>query len=156
MALRESALNGYSPTGKALVCILWRKGEILKGERGKPTYWCMLFQTNSLFSFLIFFSFLSVLVLIFSLFLFLLCFFFPFYIVKNPLFFDPLYRARQGPLYSACRDQCFTVLLLNRLCLVWVCLPIIQNPCQTEANPFCPSVRSGLILSFYAPRPFLP
>ena len=37
----------------------------LKGERGKPTYWCMLFQTNSPFSFLVFFSFLSVFVLIF-------------------------------------------------------------------------------------------
>ena len=58
--------------------------------------------------------------------------------MKNPLFFDPLYRARQGPLYSACRDQCFTVLPLNRLCLVWVYLPIVQNPCQTEADPFCP------------------
>ena len=95
----------------------------------------MLFQTNSLFSFLVFFSFLSVFVLIFFLFL-LLCF--SFYVVKkNPLFFDPVYRARQGPLYSACRDQCFTVLPLNRLCLVWVCLPIVQNPCQTEADPFC-------------------
>ena len=53
------------------------------------------------------------------------------------MFFDPFYRARQGPLYSACRDQCFTVLPLNRLCLVWVYLPIVQNPCQTEVNPFC-------------------
>ena len=125
----------------------------LKGERGKPTYWCMLFQTNSLFSFLVFFSFLSVFDLIFFLFL-LLCF--NFYVVKNPLFFDPFYRARQGPLYSACRDQCFTVLPLNRLCLVWVYLPIIQNPCQTETDPFCLFVCRGLILSFYAPRPFLP
>ena len=31
MALRESALKGYSPTGKALVCILWRKCEIFEG-----------------------------------------------------------------------------------------------------------------------------
>ena len=113
----------------------------LKGERGKPIYWCMLFRTNSLLSFLVFFPFLSVFVLIFFLFL-LLCF--SFHVVKNPLFFDPPYRARQGPLYSACRDQCFTVLPLNRLCLVWVCLPIVQNLCQTEADPFCP---------FCAPRP---
>ena len=56
---------------------------------------------------------------------------------EKSLFYGPLYRARQGPLYSACRDQCFTVLPLNRLCLVWACLPIVQNPCQTEANPFC-------------------
>ena len=74
---------------------------------------------------------------------------------KSPVF-RSLYRARQRPLYSVCRDQCFTVLPLNRLCLVWVCLPIVQNPCQTEADPFCPSVRRRLILSFCAPRPFLP
>ena len=63
------------PLGKALVCILWRKGEILKGERGKPIYWCMLFRTNFLLSVLVFFPFLSIFVLIFFL-LFLLCFFF--------------------------------------------------------------------------------
>ena len=117
----------------------------------------MLFQTNSLLSFLVFFPFLSAFVLIFFLFL-LLCSFF--YVVKNPLFSNPQYRARQGPLYSACRDQCFTVLPLNRLCLAWVCLPIVQNPCQTEADPFCPfcaprthfvhSVHRGLILSLCA------
>ena len=88
------------PMGKFLFAFL-EKGKILKGERGKPIYWCMLFRTNSLLSFLVFFHFLSVFVLIFFL-LFLLCF--SFYVVKNPLFFDPLYRARQGPLYSACRD----------------------------------------------------
>ena len=141
------------PLGKLSFAFFGGKVRFLKGERGKPTYWCMLFQTNSLLSFLVFFPFLSVFVLIFFLFL-LLCF--SFYVVKNPLFFDPLYRARQGPLYSACRDQCFTVLPLNRLCLVWVCLPIVQNSCQTEADPFCPSMRRGLILSFCAPRPFLP
>ena len=153
MVLRESALNGYSLTGKVLVCVLWRKVRFLKGEKGEPIYWCMLFRTNSLLSFLVFFPFLSVFVIIFFL-LLLLCF--SFHVVKNPLFFDPLYRAWQRPLYSACRDQCFTVLPLNRLCLVWVYLPIVQNPCQTEADSFCPSVRRGLILSFRAPRPFLP
>ena len=129
------------------------KVRFLKGKRGKSIYWCMLFRTNSLLSFLVFFPFLSVFILIFFLFL-LLCF--SFYVVKNPLFSHPLYRARQGPLYSACRDQCFTILPLNRLCLVWVCLPIVQNPYQIEADPFCPSVRGGPILSFCAPRPFLP
>ena len=141
------------PLGKFSFAFFGRNVRFLKGERGKLTYWCMLFQTNFLFSFLVFFPFLSVFVLIFFLFL-LLCF--SFYVVKNSLFFDPLYRARQGPLYSACRDQCFTVLPLNRLCLVWVCLRIVQNPCQTEADPFCPSMRCGLILSFCAPQPFLP
>ena len=45
----------------------------LKGERGKPIYWCMPFRTNSLLSFLVFFHFLSIFVLIFFL-LFLLYF----------------------------------------------------------------------------------
>ena len=112
----------------------------------------MLFRTNSLLSFLVFFPFFSVFVLIFFLFPLALFFFSPYEIY--PLFFDPLYRARQGPLYSACRNQCFTVLPLNRLCLVWVHLPIVQNPCQTEADSFCPSVRRGLILSFCAPRTY--
>ena len=33
MALRESALNGYSPTGKVLVCIFFflEEGEIFEG-----------------------------------------------------------------------------------------------------------------------------
>ena len=153
MALRESALNGYSPTGKVLVCILWKNVRFLKGERGKPIYWCMLFRINSLLSFLVFFPFLSIFVLIFFL-LLLLCF--SFHVVRNPLFFDPFYRARQGSLYSACRDQCFTVLPLNRLCLVWVHLPIVQNPCQTEADSFCPSMRRELILSCPSVRRGLP
>ena len=96
----------------------------------------MLFQTNSLLSFLVFFPFLSIFHS--NLFFFSSYSAFFFYVVKNPLFFDPSYRARQGPLYSACRDQCFTVLPLNRLCLVWVCLPIVQNLCQIKADPFCP------------------
>ena len=94
----------------------------------------MLFPTNSLFSFLVFFPFFSLFVLIF--FSFLLTLFF-FLCRENPPFFPPLYRARQGSFYSACRDQCFTILPLNRLCLVWVCLPIVQNLYQTEADPFC-------------------
>ena len=97
----------------------------------------MLFQTNSLLSFLVFFPFLSVFHSNLFFFSSYSAFFF-FYVVKSPLFFDPPYRARQGPLYSVCRDQCFTVLPLNRLCLVWVCLLIVRNPCQTEADPFCP------------------
>ena len=121
----------------------WRKVRFLKGERGKPIYWCMLFRTNSLLSFFVFFPFLSVFILIFFLFL-LLCF--SFHLVKNPLFFYPLYRARPGPLYSACRDQYFTILPLNRLCLAWVYLPTML--CDTEPLPD----RGGLILSFCAPR----
>ena len=89
------------PLGKLSFAFFGGKVRFLKGERGKPTYWCILFQTNSLFSSLVFFSFLSVFVLILFFFL-LLCF--PFYVVKDPLSFNPSYRARQGPLYSACRD----------------------------------------------------
>ena len=89
------------PLGKLSFAFFGGNVRFLKAERGKPIYSCMLFRTNSLLSFLVFFPFLSVFVLIFFL-LFLLCF--SFYVVKNPLFFLPLYKARQGPLYSACRD----------------------------------------------------
>ena len=89
------------PLGRFSFAFLGGKVRFLKGERGEPIYWCMLFRTNSLLSFLVFLPFLSVFILIFFLFL-LLCF--SFHVVKNPLFFDPFYRARQGPLYSACRD----------------------------------------------------
>ena len=142
------------PLGKLSFAYFGGKVRFLKGERGKPIYWCMLFRTNSLLSFLVFFPFFSVFILILFLFPLALFFFSPCEIY--PLFFHPFYRARQGPLYSACRDQCFTVLPLNRLCLVWVYLSIVQNPYQTEVDSFCPSVRRGLILSFCAPRPFLP
>ena len=108
----------------------------MKGERGKPIYWCMLFRTNSLLSFLVFLSFF--LSFRSNLFFFSSYSVLSFLCCENPLFSDPQYRARQGPLYSAYCDQCFTVLPLNRLCLVWVCLPIVQNPCQTEVDPFCP------------------
>ena len=45
----------------------------------------------------------------------------------NTLFFGPFLRARQGPFYNACRDQCFTILPLNRLCLVWAYLPTTKS-----------------------------
>ena len=65
MALRESALNGYSPLGKLSFAFFGGKVRFLKGERGKPIYWYMLFRTNSLLSFLVFFPFLSIFALIF-------------------------------------------------------------------------------------------
>ena len=61
------------PLGKLSFAFFGGKVRFLKGERGKPIYSCMLFRTNSLLSFLVFFPFLSVFVLIFFL-LFLLCF----------------------------------------------------------------------------------
>ena len=98
---------------------------------------------NQLSFFLVFFSFLFCFLSYLFLF-FLLCFFFPFTLQNMLCFLSPFYRARQEPFYSACRDHGFTVLPLNRLCLVWVYLPIVQNPCQTEADSFCPTVRRGL------------
>ena len=89
------------PLGKFSFAFLGGNVRFLKGERGKLIYWCMLFRTNSLLSFLVFFPFLSIFVLIFFLLSLLFFFFLP---RENPLIFDPLYRARQGPLYSACRD----------------------------------------------------
>ena len=64
----------------------------------------------SVFSLIFFFSF--------SCFL-LLCFL---SLRECPLFFDPLFRARQGSFYNACRGQFFTTLPFNRLCLVWAYL----------------------------------
>ena len=90
------------PLGKLSFVFFGGKVRFLKGERGKPIYWCMLFRTNSFLSFSLYFrSNLFSSNLFFSS---LLTLFFLFYVVKNPLFFPPLYRARQGPLYSACRD----------------------------------------------------
>ena len=133
------------PMGKFLFAFL-EKGKILKGERGKPIYWCMLFELTLFFlsQFSFFSSLFSFLSFFFS---FPLALFFFSRCEMYSLFFHRFYRARQGPLYSAYRDQCFTVLPLNRLCLVWVYLPTIlcdTKPCQTEADSFCPTVRRGL------------
>ena len=84
---------------------------------------------------------------------FLLCFLsylFSFYSV-NALFFDPLFRAWQGPFYSACRGQCFITLPLNRLCLVWAYLPTttvfvcMSHPCQVKAGLFHSSVHRSTL-----------
>ena len=148
-------INGFEGVGHEWLQSHWEssclhfleKGEILKGKRGKPIYWCMLFELTLffLFQFPFLFSLFSFLSFFFSLALF---FFSPCEI--HPLFFDLFYRARQGPLYSACRDQYFTVLPLNRLCLVWVYLPTML--CDTKPLPD----RGGLILSLCASWPFLP
>ena len=90
------------PMGKFLLAFFLEKGEILKGEREKPIYWCMLFELTLFF--------ISEFSFIFSLFSFLSFFIFPlalFFFSRceiYSLFFDPFYTARQGPLYSACRD----------------------------------------------------
>ena len=88
---------------------------------------------SSLFSsvfFLIFFSFL------------LLCFLFT---PRMLCFFGLFFRARQGPFYSACRDQCFTTLPLNRLCLIWAYLP------TTKFVRHSPLPDKGKFVSFFSP-----
>ena len=45
------------PLGKLSFAFFGGKVRFLKGERGKPIYWCMLFRTNPLLSFLVFFPF---------------------------------------------------------------------------------------------------
>ena len=127
-------------------CLRFGREQDLKGERGKPIYWCMpielslFFPQSPLFSSL--FSFLSFFFSFYSVFLF--------YSV-NSLFFDPPFRARQGPFYSAYRDQCFTTLPLNRLCLVWAYLPTtkgfvcVSHPCQTQTGLFHSLVRRSTL-----------
>ena len=139
-----------APLGKLSFAFFGGNVRFLKGERGKPTYWCMLFQTNSLFSFLVFFSFLSAFVLIFFLFL-LLCF--SFYVVKNPLFFNPCTGHGKGlfivpavtsvllfcPLtafvWSGCTCQSYKTPARQRR---------IHFVLLRAADYFCPSARRGL------------
>ena len=121
-------------------CLHFGRKQDLKGERGKPIYWCMPIELNSLFS-LVSFIFFSV---FFSyLFSFLLTLFF-FSLRKNTLFFNPRFRARQGLFYSACRDQSFTILPLNRLYLVWAYLPTTKS---VRHSPLLDKGRFVLFLS---------
>ena len=118
-------------------CYVLEESRIWRGREGKPTYWCMPPELSLLFpQFPLFFSLFSFLSFFFS---FTLLFFF--YSV-NTLFFGPLFRARQGPFYSACRDQSFTILPLNRFCLVWAYLP------TTKGVWHLPSLDKGRFVSF--------
>ena len=73
--------------------------------------------------------------------------------MKNPLFFDPSNRTRQGPLYSACRDQCFTVFPLTAFVWFGCTYQSYKTPARQRrihfvflcaADSFCPSARRGL------------
>ena len=86
MALRESDLNGYCPKRKS-PCLHFGRKQDLKGERGKPIYWCMPIELTLLF-FLVFFLSFSIFFLIFFLF-FLLCF--SFHSLKKILYFSILF-----------------------------------------------------------------
>ena len=139
------------PLGKLSFAFFGGNVRFLKGEKGKPIYWCMLFRTNSLLSFLVFFPFLSVFVLIFFL-LFLLCFSF-FMSWKIPCFSIPSTGHGKGlfivpavtsvllfcPLtafvWSRCTCQSYkTPARQRRIHFVFLC----------AANSFCPSARRGL------------
>ena len=118
IVLRESDLNGYCPKG--VLVTFWKRVGFEGGERETD----LLVHVHCITSH---FSLISS--LFFSIF-FLIFFFsftlFSFYSV-NPLSFGPLFRAQQGPFYSACRVQCFTTLPLNCLCLVWAYLPTTKG-----------------------------
>ena len=119
MALRESDLNDYCP--KAVLVTFWKRAGFEGGKRETD----LLVHAHCITSHfsLIFSLFFSVFFLIFFLF-FLLCF--SFY-SQNALFFGSLLRARQGPFYSVCHDQSFTILPFNRLCLVLAYLPTTKS-----------------------------
>ena len=147
------------PLGRFSFCILWRKCEILKGERGKPTYQCMLFQTNFLFSFLVFFPFFSLFVLIFFLYSVLF-----FYVVKIPCF-SILFTGHGKGLFIV--PAVTNVLLFCPLtAFVWpgYACQSYKTPARQRRIHFVHFVHRGLILSILCttdsfclcvPRPFL-
>lgn len=132
-------INGYKGVGsewllpKMNPCYVLEESRIWRGRKGnRPTGACLLYYLSffSSISFLpFFFFFYSV---------------FSFYSV-NTLFFDPFFKARQGPFYNACRGQCFTTLPLNRLCLVWAYLP------TTKSVWHSPLPDKGRFVSFLSP-----
>ena len=131
---------------RVIVYVFGKKVRFERGERETDllvhAHW-----TNSTFS-LVSFLFFSIFFLIF--FPFLLALFF-FSLRKNTLFFDPLYRAQQKPFYSVCRDQGFTILPLNRLCLVWAYLPTTRGVCHSLLPD-----RGRFHFSLYCSTSFLP
>ena len=96
----------------------WKRTRFEGGERENDLsvhVHCITSHSSLIFFSLFFFVFLS--------YLFSSSFYsvFSFYSI-NALFFHLFLRARQGPFYSACHDQSFTILPFNHLCLVWACL----------------------------------
>ena len=101
---------------KESLFMFWKRARFEGGERENdlPVHaYCVTSHSSLIFS--LFFS------------IFFLIFFLFFLLRKNALFFDPLFRARQAPFYSAYHDQGFTVLPLNCLCLVWAYLPTTMS-----------------------------
>ena len=147
-------INGFEGIGpewlssqwESFLLAFWRKMRFWREREADLLVHAL--WTNSLLSFLVFFPFLSVFVLIFFLSL-LLCF--SFHIVRCTICFFTLSTGHGKGLFIV--PAVTSVLLfcpINRLCLAWVYLPTML--CDIEPLPD----RGGLILSFCAPRPLLP
>ena len=142
------------PLGKFSFAFLGGKVRFLKGERGELIYWCMLFQTNSLLSFLVFLSF--------------------FLSFRSNLFFFSSYSVlsflcRENLLFSISNTghgkglfivpAVTSVLLFCPLtAFVWsgYACQSYKTPARLRQIHFVHSVRRRLILSFCVPWPFLP
>ena len=92
-------INGFEGAGpewlmpKRNPCYVFEREQDLKKERGKLTYWCMPIVLSFFFPLfsLLSFSFLS-----------LVFFYSAFFLLREyTLFFDHLFRTRQGSFYSA-------------------------------------------------------
>ena len=142
------------PLGKLSFAFFGENVRFLKGERGKPIYWCMLFRTNSLLSFLVFFPFFSLFVLIF--FSSLLTLFFLFYVVKIPCF--SILSTGHGKGLFIVPAVTSVLLFCPLTAFVWsgYACQSYKTPARLRRIHFVHSVRRGLILSFCVPRPFLP
>ena len=128
-------------------CLRFGRKQDLKGgerETDLPVHaHCITSHSSLIFS--LFFS------VFFLIFFFSSCSVFSFYSPKYALFSDPSYRARQEPFYSACCDQGFTILPLNRLCLVWAYLPTTRGVCHSLLPD-----RGRFHFSLYCSTSFLP
>ena len=142
------------PLGKLSFAFFGGKVRFLKGERGKPIYWCMLFRTKSLLSFLVFFPFF--LSFPSNLFSFLLTLFFLFYVVKIPCFF--LFHTGHGKGLFIVPAVTSVLLFCPLTAFVWsgYACQSYKTPARQRRIHFVHSVHRGLILSFCVPRPFLP
>ena len=144
------------PLGKFLFAFFGERWDFWRGREGSRSIGaCSLNQLSSFF-----FGFLS----------FSLCFrSYLFFFSSYSVFLFTLWDILCFPIHSTGHGKGLfivpavtSVLLFCPLtAFVWpgcTCRPwcATQNPCQTEADSFCPSVHRGLILSFCASRPFLP
>ena len=128
MVLRES---DWMVNAQKEFLLCFGREQDLKGEREKSTYWCMLIVLSLFFPsvFFLFFSFTP----------------------QYSLFFDPLLKARQGSLYSACRNQILPLCPLTALSGLGVLTDhqrvhlCATHPYQTKAGLFHSSVHRSTL-----------